>query len=116
MSFSSEDARRAWETGAEAWNQFVRSGADYYRTEVHGPGLVEACGQVTGLQVLDLGCGQGWLSRQLAHGGGRVIGIDLSSAMLANARRYEKDDPLGIECSLRPGVSSSRFDQGMGDG
>lgn len=97
MSFSSEEARRAWNTGAAAWEEFVQSGADYYRTEVHGPGLLEACGEVRGLRVLDLGCGQGWFSRQLARRGAQVVGVDLSREMLTHALRHEKEEPLGIE-------------------
>lgn len=96
--FGSEDARRAWGTAAEAWDEFVESGADYYRWEVHGPGLLDACGELDGLRVLDLGCGQGWFSRQLAgKGGAKVIGVDLSEEMLAHARSHEERDPADIE-------------------
>jgi SAM-dependent methyltransferase len=97
VPFSSDRTRLAWDAGAEAWDEFVESGADYYRTEVHGPALLVACGEVGELPVLDLGCGQGWFSRQLARRGARVIGVDLSPAMLAHARRHEKEEPLGIE-------------------
>ena len=50
----------AWDIAAEAWDDFVESGKDYYRIEVHGPALLDACGDVAGLGILDLGCGQGW--------------------------------------------------------
>lgn len=97
VAFTSDEARRAWDAGAESWDDFVESGADYYRTEVHGPGLLVACGDVSGLRVLDLGCGQGWFSRQLARHGARVTGVDVSSEMLRLARRHEADTPLGID-------------------
>lgn len=97
MSFSTEQARRGWDAGAEAWDEFVESGSDYYRVEVHGPALLEACEQVAELRVLDLGCGQGWFSRQLARRGARVVGVDISPDMLAHARRHEEEEPLGIE-------------------
>jgi SAM-dependent methyltransferase len=90
----------AWDIAAEAWDDFVESGKDYYRTEVHGPALLRACGDVQGLRVLDLGCGQGWFSRQLAHAGARVVGVELSENQLANARRQEEGNPLGIEYRL----------------
>lgn len=97
MSLDADDVQRAWEVGADAWEEFVESGADYYRIEVHGPALLEACGDVTGLRALDIGCGQGWFSRQLARKGATVTGIDLSSTMVSNARRHEREEPLGIE-------------------
>lgn len=97
VSFKSAEARGAWNQGADAWEEFVETGADYYRTEVHGPGLLSVCGDVNDLTVLDLGCGQGWFSRQLARRGAQVTGLDLSPKMLAHARRHEKEEPLAIE-------------------
>jgi 2-polyprenyl-3-methyl-5-hydroxy-6-metoxy-1,4-benzoquinol methylase len=86
----------AWDAAADAWDEFVETGLDYWRTDLHGPSLLAACGEVAGVRVLDLGCGQGWFSRQLAAHGANVVGIDLSEAQLANARRHETLHPLGI--------------------
>ena len=94
------DAREAWNRGAAAWDDFVESGADYYRTEVHGPALLAACDPVQGRRVLDLGCGQGYFSRQLARRGARVDGVDLAEGQLDNARRHEAARPLGIAYHL----------------
>jgi SAM-dependent methyltransferase len=43
-------------------------------------------GDVRGLDVLEVGCGAGQGSRWLASQGARVVGIDLSEGMLAQAR------------------------------
>ena len=90
------EARRAWDYGAAAWDEFVESGADYYRTEVHGPALLAACGDVRGACILDVGCGQGFFSRRLASSQARVVGIDFSEQQIGNARRHEDERPLGI--------------------
>jgi SAM-dependent methyltransferase len=46
-----------------------------------------AClGNLHELDVLDLGCGHGWLSREMAQAGGRVWGVDGSSELLRRAR------------------------------
>src|SRR5437660_582625 len=52
------DARAAWSAGAGAFVTFVESGTDYYRHLVHGPALLEACGDVRGAGALDVGCGR----------------------------------------------------------
>jgi SAM-dependent methyltransferase len=43
--------------------------------------------------VLDVGCGAGWLSRRLAKlvPGGRVVGMDISDEMIRHARRASVD-------------------------
>jgi ubiquinone/menaquinone biosynthesis C-methylase UbiE len=91
------DPKIAWDNAADTWDDFVENGADYYRTEVHGPALLEACGPVSGKKVLDIGSGQGWFSRQLAQSGAHVTGVDLAPGMIAHARRHEADNPLGID-------------------
>jgi SAM-dependent methyltransferase len=49
-----------------------------------------------GLRVLDLACGQGRVSRELARRGARVVGVDISAALLERARSAEVAEPLGI--------------------
>ena len=60
------------------------------------PALLELAGDVAGERVCDLACGQGIVARLLAARGARVTGIDISAALLAIARAYEVDAPLGI--------------------
>src|SRR5688572_6587994 len=96
MSEMDERARTWWDESADAWDDFVESGLDYYRTELHGPALLELCVDVRSLDVLDLGCGQGWFARQLARRGARVIGVDWSERLIEHARRHEAREPLGI--------------------
>ncbi len=41
------DPAAAWDAAAPAWDDFVETGLDYWRTEVHGPALLAACGDVS---------------------------------------------------------------------
>jgi 2-polyprenyl-3-methyl-5-hydroxy-6-metoxy-1,4-benzoquinol methylase len=95
-AFTDNDARQAWNEGARAWDEFVESGKDYYRNQVHGPALLAVCEPLASLDVLDLGCGQGFFSRQLAKRGARVVAIDLAEEQLVFARGHERQEPLGI--------------------
>lgn len=48
-----------------------------------------------GKEVLDLGCGYGWHCKYAAdHGAARVLGIDLSEKMLAEAERRNQDEKI----------------------
>ncbi len=51
---------------------------------------------VVGQRILDQGCGYGVACRQLARLGASVVGVDLSSEMLAHAKGIEVDSPLGV--------------------
>ena len=86
----------SWEESADAWDQFVESGQDFYRSEFHGPALLAACQPVAGLAVLDLGCGQGWFSRALARAGAQVVGVDWSARLIGHAQRYQAETPLAV--------------------
>jgi 2-polyprenyl-3-methyl-5-hydroxy-6-metoxy-1,4-benzoquinol methylase len=54
-------------------------------------------GEVGGLRVCDLACGQGRVARFLAERGALVTGIDLSAKLLELARGYEARHPERIE-------------------
>jgi SAM-dependent methyltransferase len=58
--------------------------------------LLRLIGDISGLNLLDLACGHGRLARELARRGGRVVGVDLSEALLAKARAQEQAHPLQI--------------------
>lgn len=58
--------------------------------------LLDLLGPVAGLRVLDVACGHGRMTRELARRGARVTGIDISGRLIATAREAEQDDPLGI--------------------
>src|SRR4051794_36104554 len=54
-------------------------------------------GDVAGQRICDLACGQGRVARHLTDQGASVVGIDLSTRLLAIARRHEETTPRGIE-------------------
>jgi ubiquinone/menaquinone biosynthesis C-methylase UbiE len=61
------------------------------------PAVRTLMGEVAGLRICDLACGQGRLARHLADLGAHVVGIDLSAKLLEIARRHEETEPRGIE-------------------
>jgi SAM-dependent methyltransferase len=58
--------------------------------------LLSLVGEVSGLRLLDMACGHGRLAREVARRGARVVGIDLSAALLDKARSREQANPMGI--------------------
>jgi trans-aconitate methyltransferase len=53
----------------------------------YGQGLVELLAPKAGERILDLGCGTGQLTAQIAESGASVVGLDSSAAMVETARQ-----------------------------
>jgi len=69
-----------------------------WRTHIESYTLFDTLGDVQGLSVLDLACGEGFYSRRLAKAGAsEVVGVDISPAMINLARSEQGRNPLGIE-------------------
>jgi SAM-dependent methyltransferase len=62
-------------------------------------------GDVTGLDVIELGCGTAYFSAWLARRGARVVGIDPTPAQLETARRMQRE--TGIEFELIEGIGEA---------
>lgn len=69
-----------------------------WRVNVEVPSVFGLLGDVRGLRVLDLACGDGIYSRRIrSSGAARVVGVDLSQGMIDLARAEEASRPLGID-------------------
>jgi len=78
--------------------QYKRTRESPVRRYIESWTLWQMLGEVDGLDVLDLGCGEGFYARQLKQAGARqVTGVDASAAMIGLAREQEAAAPLGIE-------------------
>jgi SAM-dependent methyltransferase len=58
--------------------------------------LLSLIGDVSGLRIVDVACGHGRLSRELARRGAKVVGLDISARLLDKARSREETEPIGI--------------------
>lgn len=74
--------------------------------------LWESLGELSGLNVLDLGCGDGWLSQLMHEAGAQVIGVDGSVRLLDHARSRHPDIHF-VQADLAQGLSP--FDHGRLD-
>jgi SAM-dependent methyltransferase len=62
------------------------------------PGFLALVGDVNGRSILDLASGTGFYSREFKRrGASRVLGVDISGAMVDAARAMEDREPLGVQ-------------------
>ena len=84
----------AYDEIAEWYDNTVREGSLLHDLVL--PTLFDLIGNVEGLGICDLACGQGVVARHLAKSGAAVVGVDTSARLLDIAQRYEAEEPLGI--------------------
>ena len=80
--------RDSWEVNAQAWTESVRGGQIQSRIAGTDQAIVSALASLPKGRLLDLGCGEGWLSREAAKQGWRVTGVDASEALIQRAREF----------------------------
>jgi len=103
---------------------FEFDGAKYQRSSRHqkgwGSGLIDSIAFRGDESILDLGCGDGALTAQLATlvPGGHVLGIDASAGMLETARQTSVGSSATSssskwckEPSNQTGAASNHFDE-----
>jgi ubiquinone/menaquinone biosynthesis C-methylase UbiE len=85
-----------WNAAAARYHRFVSEDDDWRWQYVLCPAIFRLLGEVSDCDVLDAGCGQGWLSLELARRGARVAGADAAANMLSLARAQAADERRDI--------------------
>jgi SAM-dependent methyltransferase/predicted kinase len=103
------DLRKAWDQHSDAWARWAREpGHDSYwrfARDAFFP-LLPAPGRLT----LDLGCGEGRVSRDLIAARHHVIGMDGSPRMARAARTAAADIPVAVADAARLPFGDGSFD------
>jgi SAM-dependent methyltransferase len=106
-------AARNWETNAAFWIRIIRERLDPYRTELTDDAVLNEVGPAEGRRILDAGCGEGYMSRLLAHRGASVVGIDSCQALVHAAQDHTTE---GLSISYEVGdvgalpLANTQFD------
>nr|WP_281242922.1 class I SAM-dependent methyltransferase [Halomonas muralis] len=85
-----EIQRVSWDCNAQAWTQAIREGLVASR-RVTDAAIVAAMLEHAPRRVLDLGCGEGWLSRELTTRNVAAVGVDACEALVESAREQGGD-------------------------
>jgi ubiquinone/menaquinone biosynthesis C-methylase UbiE len=75
-----------WSALAAWYDERQAETGDLWHRSLIDPGLEQVVGEVSGLRLLDLGCGNGYLARRFAGRGATVVAVDVTAAMLERAR------------------------------
>ena len=107
------DLRATWEENARAFIAWARTpGHDSY-WQYHREQFLELL-PPAGRSTLDLGCGEGRLSRDLKALGHRVVGVDASPTMVAAARDLDPAVEVHVADAAALPFSDASFDLVIG--
>ena len=85
-----------WEHLADWYDAKQGDDGDLWHRTLIDPTFLRVVGDVRGLRVLDLACGNGYLSRRFARAGAKVVGVDASAPIIERAKARETKEPRGV--------------------
>ena len=85
-----------WDQMADWWDEKHGDEGDLWHRALIDPPLLRMAGDVRGLHVLDLACGNGYLSRRFARQGAIVTAVDANEPLIERVRYREAQESLGI--------------------
>ncbi len=103
----------AWNAMGDEWFELAQKGES--RTCFIMPNMLRFMGDVKGKRILDLGCGEGGYSRELAKRGASLVAVDCSRRTIDYAVRLAQKENLPIDHFVRNsndlfGIKSESFD------
>lgn len=77
--------KTSWGGSADWYDALLRQGGTY-QSELILPNILRLVAPGPGQKILDLACGQGFFSRELARAGAEITGVDISPELIAKAK------------------------------
>lgn len=106
------DTEQLYDQAAQRWQRRAPNSLSDFTGR---PAVFEMCRDVRGLTILDVGCGEGYCTRELKGRGAKdIVGLELSTEMLRIAQQQEDELQQGIRY-LAGDVRALPFEAGQFD-
>lgn len=89
----------AWNMLGDEWLELAHTSE--HRVHFIMPTMLKFMGEVSGRRILDLGCGEGGYSRELARRGAQVVSADCSEKAIEYAGKMAEKENLPIKHCIR---------------
>jgi 2-polyprenyl-3-methyl-5-hydroxy-6-metoxy-1,4-benzoquinol methylase len=108
--FSDKNIVDSWLKNAKPWVAAVRENEIESRILITNKAIIETILQRSPKTVLDIGCGEGWLARELNKAGVKVLGIDVIPELVEAAKEEGGEFKLLSYEDLTQGAIKDKFD------
>lgn len=83
------DIISSWEKNALEWIKVIQNQSIPSR-KFTNVAMVETIKNLKGKKIADIGCGEGWLTREMTALGWQATGLDAISSLISEAKTKEK--------------------------
>ena len=85
-----------WPSNSDYWIKIIREGLDPYRLELTNEAMLRVIDPRPGMSILDVGCGEGYLTRLVAERGADVAGLDYCNEFVVASREEARRRGMDI--------------------
>lgn len=106
----------SWNVVADWYDELLEGSPDSFQAKVILPNLLRILnikkGDLPGMKIIDIACGQGYFARAFAQAGAKVVGADISKEFIAVARNrsVENNDFYVAEADKLTFAKDGSFD------
>ena len=94
------EVQRVWNANASFWDEYIGPEGNTFHRVLVAPAQMRLLGVEPGERILELACGNGQFSREMARAGARVTACDLSTVFVERARTHSEAAGLDIRFSI----------------
>ncbi|RDY61093.1 class I SAM-dependent methyltransferase [Flagellimonas nanhaiensis] len=84
------DTITSWEKNASEWIKIIQNNSIPSRKYTNRA-ILDAVKELKGKKIVDIGCGEGWLTREMGKMGWEATGIDAIQSLITEARKKSSD-------------------------
>jgi len=82
----SDEIKSSWNKNAEEWVKIIQNNGIPSR-KFTNPAILEEIKELKGNTIVDIGCGEGWLTREMEKFGWKATGLDATEDLIKEARK-----------------------------